>query len=318
MPAEFRSAGGPFLSSDPSCPQWTELLFPAPRSVLHPGQSLGLTAAAGPDHSELTARQWFLIRVNPQTESVREEAATARRRPQWVTLAWRVLPTPAATPFTFCYLVVLLVTANIQHLAGTRIAARLLAASSTDADNLVHHPVSSIISSALWFGGKEWPAYAVIFAVAVAPLERRIGSGRTFAVFASGHVLATLATEVPMIIALRAGIVPREAGRWIDVGVSYGFFATAGAMAILLVPKQRRWAVAGIELFIAVICVTDAPGTLPTDLTFAGHLIAAHIGMFGWLGWLRRRGYVGSVRIGGVRGASGEIRSAVLAVPPAA
>jgi hypothetical protein len=258
--------------------------------------------------------------MSPQTEPVREDAATVRSRLRWVTRARRLIPTPTGTPFTFCYLVVLLATANIQHLAGAKIAARLLAASSTDADNLVRHPIDSIISSALWFGGKEWPVYAVVFVIAVAPLERRIGSRWTFAVFASGHVVATLATELPVIVALRAGLVPRQAGQWIDVGVSYGFFATAGAMVIILVPKQRRWAVVGIEVFIPVIYVTSGPGTLPSGLTFAGHLIAAHVGMLGWRGWLRRRGYAGTVRIGRTPGESGagEIRpTAVLATPPA-
>ncbi|MFD2422622.1 rhomboid-like protein [Amycolatopsis pigmentata] len=251
---------------------------------------------------------------------MREEAATTRRRHRWVIRAGRLLPTPTGTPFTFCYLVVLLVTSNIQRLAGAKIAARLLAVSSTDADNLVHHPINSLISSALWLGSKDWLVYAVIFAVAVAPLERRIGSGWTFAIFASGHVLATLATEVPMIVALQAGLLPHEAGQWLDVGVSYGFFATAGAMAIVLVPKQRGWAVAAIDLFIAVIYVTDAPATLPAGLTFAGHLIAAHIGMLGWLTWLRRHGYAGTARIGRVREepGAGEVRpTAALAAPPA-
>lgn len=274
----------------------------------------------GADHSEFTAGQWFLFRVSPQTESVREEAATTRTRHRWVIRAGRLLPTPTGTPFTFCYLVVLLVTSNIQHLAGAKISARLLAVSSTDAENLIHHPIDSMISSALWFGGKEVLAYALIFVVAVAPLERRIGSRWTFAVFASGHVLATLATEVPVVWALEAGLLPRQAGQWLDVGVSYGFFATAGAMAIVLVPKQRVWAVAGIDLVIAVIYVTDAPGTLPAGLTFAGHLIAAHIGMLGWLTWLRRRGYAGTVRVGRAREESGagEVRAvAALAAPPA-
>lgn len=239
------------------------------------------------------------------------------RRPGWITRASQFLPTPTGTPFTFCYLIVLLVTANIQHLAGARITARMLAVSSTDADNLVHHPISSMISSALWIGGKEWLVYALIFTIAVAPLERKIGSGWTFGIFVSGHVLATLATELPIIWALEAGLVPRKAGQWLDIGVSYGFFATAGAMAIVLVPKQRLWAIVAIDLFIAVIYVTDAPGTLPADLTLAGHLIAASIGMLGWLGWLRRRGYAGSVRIGPVRADSeaGEVRPAALAAP---
>ena len=208
-----------------------------------------------------------------------------------------LLPSPSATPFTFWYLVILLATTIVQRTAGESVSARLLAMASTDAHNLWHRPVLSLFSSALWIEDSGWLVCAVIFALAVAPLERRIGTAWTFAVFASGHILATLATELPVMWALSHGLLPPTDARWLDIGVSYGFFATAGAMVPILAPRPRWWAIAAIELGIAVIYVTDDPGSLGSIVTVAGHLIAAHIGMVGWLSWLRRRGLVGTLRL---------------------
>ncbi|GHE88020.1 hypothetical protein GCM10017786_19880 [Amycolatopsis deserti] len=201
-----------------------------------------------------------------------------------------MLPSPVNTPFTFWYLTVLLATTALRHVLGETLSARLLELASTDAHNLWHRPVMSLISSALWLGDDGWIIYVIIFTFAVAPLERRIGAGWTCAVFASGHVLATLATELPVMWAIAEGFLPGADGRWLDIGVSYGFFATAGALVPVLARRFRVWAVPALEAGIVVIYLIDAPGTLGGNVTFAGHLIAAHIGMLGWWRWLRRRG----------------------------
>jgi hypothetical protein len=224
---------------------------------------------------------------------------TPRGRPRWTTRAAVLLPSPTATPFTFWYLALLLATTIVQDTVGQKISTRLLKMASTDAHNLWHRPVLSLISSALWLGNSGWIVYVLIFAFAVAPLERRVGAGWTFAVFASGHVVATLATEVPVMWALTQGWLPAADGHWLDIGVSYGFFATAGAMVPIVQRRARGWVVLAIELCIVVIYVTDDPGSLLAIVTLAGHLTAAHIGMLGWQPWLRRRGLVGTLRLFG-------------------
>lgn len=205
------------------------------------------------------------------------------------------LPSPVSTPFTFWYLTVLLATTALQRLLGDTLSARLLELASTDAHNLWHRPVFSLVSSALWLGDDAWLVYVVIFTLAVAPLERRIGAGWTCAVFASGHVLATLATELPVMGAISAGWLPATDGRWLDIGVSYGFFATAGALVPVLARRFRALATMAIEAVIVVIYVISEPSTLGGIVTFAGHLIAAHIGMLGWWRWLRRHGVAGTL-----------------------
>src|ERR1700754_2697305 len=100
----------------------------------------------------------------------------------------RMLPSPARTPFTFWYLGLLGLTTILLHFGRPEVVQRLLAMSSTDAVNLAHHPVRALFLSALWLQDAHWLAYAAIFTLVLAPLERRIGWRWTVGVFASGHV----------------------------------------------------------------------------------------------------------------------------------
>jgi hypothetical protein len=185
--------------------------------------------------------------------------------------------------------VVLFETTLVLKLANPVLSARLLALSSTDAHNLWRRPLLALLTSALWLNGEAWLPYVVIFALAVAPLERRIGSLRAAGVFFSGHVLATLATELPILWAIRAGELPKSDGHWLDIGVSYGFFTTAGALVFLVPGRQRLWALLAVETFIALIYLTDDPTTMGSVVTLLGHAIAAHLGLLCWGPWLRRR-----------------------------
>ncbi|MEV8612495.1 rhomboid-like protein [Amycolatopsis sp. NPDC051373] len=226
----------------------------------------------------VTLRDWW-------THRLVGEAAPAR-----VTLTWRAvarsfaraLPTPRSTPFTFGYLIVLLGTTLVLRFADPVVTAKLLQLSSTDAHNLWRRPLVSLLSSALWLEDGGWLAYAIIFTIALAPLERRFGPGRTAIVFFSGHVLATLATEVPVMLLISGGVLPMTASRWLDIGVSYGFFTTAGALAFLLRGRPRVVALVVMELFIAAVWVFDSPGSLDSVVTVLGHACAAHFGLFYW------------------------------------
>ncbi|WP_188317086.1 rhomboid-like protein [Solihabitans fulvus] len=207
-----------------------------------------------------------------------------------------MVPLPTTTPFTFWYLVGLFVTTLVIRVVDPAIAAHLLAWSSTSAQNIAHHPGRSLVASALWLADPHWLAYAFLFAVALAPLERRVGSRWTFAIFASGHVVASLATELPVLWAVRQHLLPRSDGHLIDVGVSYGLFATAGALLCVLRGPWRWTALAAAELGIVLVYLADGPGGTDASVTALGHLLALHLGLLGWLPWLRRRGLVGTLR----------------------
>jgi hypothetical protein len=197
----------------------------------------------------------------------------------WRTRLASAVPTPTGTPFTFGYLIVLLGTTLLLRLADPVISAHLLALSSTDAHNLWHRPLFSLVFSALWISDQYWLPYVLIFALTVAPLERRIGPLRTAGVFFSGHIVATLATEVPIMVALSTKLLPKADARWLDIGVSYGFFTTAGALTFLLTGRRRLWALVAMETVIALIYVTDDPASMESVVTFIGHAVAAQFGL---------------------------------------
>ncbi len=199
----------------------------------------------------------------------------------------RFIPNPKATPFTFGYLVLLLGTTLVLKFADPAVTERLLRLSSTDAHNLWRRPLTSLLTSALWLSDEGWLAYVVIFAIAVAPLERRFGARRTLTVFFSGHVLATLVTELPVMALINAHVLPASAGHWLDIGVSYGFFTTAGTLVFLLRGRARLFALAAMEAFIAVIWISDDPVALDAVVTLLGHAFAAHFGLLFWGPWLR-------------------------------
>lgn len=200
----------------------------------------------------------------------------------------QLVPNPRSTPFTFGYLVVLLGTTLLLKFADPELTDRLLQLSSTDAHNLWRRPLTSLLTSALWLSDEGWLAYVVIFAIAVAPLERRFGARRAAIVFFSGHVLATLVTELPVMGLISAHVLPNSAGHWLDIGVSYGFFTTAGALVFLLRGRARLLALAGMEVFIAVIWLSDEPMSLDSVVTLLGHAFAAHFGLLFWGPRLRR------------------------------
>jgi len=222
-----------------------------------------------------TEAQSMLLRAERPIPSI----AVARRSP-WALL--RYVPSPKKTPFTFGYLVVLLATTLLLEFADPAVTDRLLQLSSTDAHNLWRRPLTSLLSSAIWLPGESWLVYALIFAIAVAPLERRFGARRTALVFFSGHIVATLATELPVMALISAHVLPNSAGHWLDIGVSYGFFTTAGALVFLLRGRARPVALAVMEAFIAVIWLSDDPTTLESVVTLLGHAFAAHFGLLFW------------------------------------
>ncbi|MGW1358457.1 rhomboid-like protein [Streptomyces chartreusis] len=190
---------------------------------------------------------------------------------------WRLLPTPTGTPFTFAYAVVLTVTSLMATYADPALVHALHQGSSTDVAHLVHTPLTVLLASGLWTAGGIVAPYTICFLLVLTALERRIGGARTAVVFLLGHVLATLATEVPVGLAVLAGHLPDSSLHRLDYGVSFGVATSIGALTGLLRP-WLRWPV--LALFGALL-VQDLLG-LADPLTNWGHLIALVIGVGLW------------------------------------
>ncbi|MEU0410072.1 rhomboid-like protein [Streptomyces griseorubiginosus] len=190
---------------------------------------------------------------------------------------WRLFPTPTGTPFTFGYGAVLAaVSFGSAHL-DPALVHTLHQGSSTDVAHLVRTPVPVLLTSALWIAGGILSPYAVALLFVLTALERRIGGVRAVAVFLLGHVGATLATEVPIGVAVLAGHLPASSLHRLDYGVSFGVAASLGALAGLLRP-WLRWPLLALfawTLLTDLLAFTD-------PLTDWGHPIALLLGVSTW------------------------------------
>ncbi|WP_344098164.1 rhomboid-like protein, partial [Streptomyces stramineus] len=186
----------------------------------------------------------------------------------------RILPTPRATPFAFGYGLILLATAVYTELGDEATVHQLLRDSSTDAAHLADRPLVVLIASALWVAGGLYSAYGILFALVVSALERRVGGARAAGVFLLGHVLATLATELPVAGAVAAGRLPEASLHRLDYGISFGVMACTGALGGLL-PRRSGAAVLGLA---ALMCAQDLV-EFADPLASWGHPIALLTGM---------------------------------------
>ncbi|MDX2683150.1 rhomboid-like protein [Streptomyces sp. NY05-11A] len=194
-------------------------------------------------------------------------------------------PRPAfrvPVPFTLAYAAVLAVTSFFAAHADPTLVNALQQGSSTDVAHLWQTPVLVLVASALWVAGGFASPFTLGFLVVLSALERRMGGVRTAVVFLLGHVLATLATEVPVGLAVLAGRLPHSSLHRFDYGISFGVATSVGALAGLLRP-WLRWpllAAFGGMLLQDLLAFTD-------PMTNWGHLIALAIGVGTWP-WVRR------------------------------
>ncbi|GAA2777277.1 hypothetical protein RMN57_24705 [Kitasatospora sp. CM 4170] len=199
-------------------------------------------------------------------------------------LGWLLarVPTPRRNPFALGYVAVVGATTTFAMLADPDLVLRLQEASSSDGDNLVHHPLRALLLSGFWVAGTVWMPYLWAFAFTVAPLERRVGAARAAAVFGIGHITATVLSQGVVIAAVLAGRLDAAELDRLDIGVSYGVLTSLAALAGLLRPRGRLLALAGAALLLAEQYATDR------DLvTGIGHPAALLVGVALWR-WLRR------------------------------
>jgi len=186
----------------------------------------------------------------------------------------RVVRAIRTAPATSGYVLALAATTLVLQTSSPRMAKRLLLAHSTNLRHLATDPIRVLIGSAFWLTASwQLVAWAVLFAVVLAPVERRIGSGRTTLVFAAGHIGATLLTALGLWIALQLDAVEHSVVNAPDVGASYGFFAVAALMTVLLDRRLRVVYASGIALFVL--------GSLALTHTFTdvGHLLSVLLGV---------------------------------------
>ncbi len=195
-------------------------------------------------------------------------------RARWRRAAPRARAYVRSAPGTYVYLFVLLITTWVLQTSSSGIAQQLLLERSTNLHQLARDPVRVLFASAFWVESVgELLVWAVLFTLVVAPVERRLGTGRAATVFVAGHVGATLLTAAGLWAALRVDAVESSVVNARDVGASYGFVAVAAVLALLLGSRRGLALTAVLAAFVGV---SFAIGPSFTDF---GHVIALAIGL---------------------------------------
>ena len=211
----------------------------------------------------------------------RELSGPTRSRTDGAPLAWtKVLRELARLRFSLTLLVAVISTSIVLDLAGPS-ADLLLDRVSTNVRNLTHRPLGSLVGSALVEPTAGWIFELALLVGVALLLERRIGSLRTLAVFASGHVIATVLTESWVGASIQLGVLPESARARLDVGTSYGMWAMIGTLVWYL-GRYRFAAAAAAALYLGTTLLVER------DMTSAGHVLSLTIGLC-WWAYLARR-----------------------------
>jgi len=191
---------------------------------------------------------------------------------QWNRLRPFVIDYVRASPATFTYLMILLITTLVMISSSDQVVSLLLQEHSTNLHELVNNPGRVLVLSAFWAPNYEFLVWAVMFALVLAPAERWLGSSRFITVFAMGHVLATLGVAWGLWLAIHHGYASHHLENTIDVGVSYGFAAVAAVFSFRLPHRWRWWWIT------ALIAIAVGALVIGRSFTDAGHLLAVVIG----------------------------------------
>ena len=187
--------------------------------------------------------------------------------------------TVSRTPFAVLLVATLLITTVWLRLHPLDSGA-VFSWVSTNVHNLRHAPIRALVLSALFLPGHDWLRTTLMLGAGLIPLERRFGTVRTLAVFASAHVIATLLTEGWEYLAVHAGDLPRSTIFQEDVGVSYGMYG-AMAAACFLLPRGSRvpWRA---MMTTALALYVAAPFAIDPGMTTSGHVLSVSIGLAWW------------------------------------
>ncbi|KAA0021704.1 rhomboid-like protein [Antrihabitans cavernicola] len=178
-----------------------------------------------------------------------------------------------AAPATLVYLFSLLVNWVTLRGADQRVTHRLIVSASTNLDNMRKEPLQVLIASAFWSDSTAFPWLLILeFLVVLAAAERALGTRRAIAIFAAGHVGATLITVTGIAYAVKHEMIPERIARTSDVGTSYGFFAVTAAFVSTMPKVPRVVLSAGLVIYL-VIAAWRGQG-----FTDYGHLAALAIG----------------------------------------
>ncbi|KUJ68263.1 hypothetical protein ACZ90_20285 [Streptomyces albus subsp. albus] len=166
------------------------------------------------------------------------------------------------------------------------VGGEVLRTHSTNLGQLAEHPVSVLVTSALWIEIPDLPMVVLLALLVMAPVERWLGTLRAVALFFLGHVLATVITAfaLRMLLEVRPEqYQDRGLSSVVDVGVSYGSMCLAGVLCWRVRRRGPR-----IAVMSALLAAVVASGAFFPDYTGFGHNTALLLGLL--LGSFAARG----------------------------
>ncbi|MEW2130800.1 rhomboid-like protein [Streptomyces sp. NPDC005435] len=178
-----------------------------------------------------------------------------------------------SAPGTYVWLTILFFTTVALHHMSPEFEKEFLRQHSTNIHELSQNPVRVLVTSAMWIDSGRWLPYAALYTLFHAQAERWLGTLRWLAVCAAAHVLATLISELALLMAVNDGHAPPSAVNTLDIGVSY---ALAGVMAVLTYRIAPPWRYAYLAFLAAVYAVPLVTARTFTDF---GHVLSVLIGL---------------------------------------
>jgi hypothetical protein len=202
------------------------------------------------------------------------EPAPPSVRPSWVRrCGYRVADYVKSAPGTYIWLLILgLNTFALVHMSP-RVRKYFLFTHSTNLDELRHHPVKVLVTSAFWTETPSFFFWFLIFNLFHVPAERWLGTLRWLLVVVLAHVGATLISEGAVDLLIRAGALPHKETRVIDIGVSYALSGSVGVLTWLFARPYRWFYLGATGAFYLALLIGYR------DFTNLGHLAAYLIGL---------------------------------------
>lgn len=186
------------------------------------------------------------------------------------------------------YLVAFVVAQLVYAALPAHDQVALVGWASTSVHNLRHHPVGSLVVSAL-IPQESVGAWPVLIALSMFGANRALGNWRTALVCGAGHVIGTLVSEGIVAYQVDHGLLPAADRYLIDVGPSY-VVVSAIVVALLLGSWPAR-AAAAIDLVILVGPGDIFGGLSSLAVSAVGHFTALVVAVIGTgiLAWQARR-----------------------------
>ena len=186
------------------------------------------------------------------------------------------------------FLIAVVLTELVYAILPAHDQAALVGWASTSVHNLHHHPIGSLLSSAL-IPQESASAWPLLIALSMFGANRALGNWRTALVCGAGQVIGTLVSEGIVAYQVGHGLLPPADRYFIDIGPSY-VVVSAIVIALLLGSWPAR-AAAAVDLVLLVTVGDIFGGLSQLNVAAVGHVTAMIVATVGTviLSWPRLR-----------------------------